>query len=667
MRAVASWWHDLTGADDGLLERDIPSWMVSLVVHMAVVVVLGTMWLAPTSDQMMLILSAVEVEEDEQPQPELQQFRFTRQEQADIGSPEIAGMEMAMSAAPLEDQLVRLPTQESHLPEIADLDAPTMFELATAPVLHKDVRIKGPAGEGAVGTLGALDRITQEILRSLEQRRTLVVWLFDRSGSMQAQREAIRARFDRIYEELGLSSVLHEATKRDDKPLLSSVIAFGQEVTFLTPDPTDDVQEIKNVVAGISNDPSGYESTFTAIGLAVQRYQSFRVQVPRRNVMVVVFTDEVGDDEAETDRVIAMCRRNEVPVYVVGVPAPFGRSEIEVKYVDPDPGYDQSVRWIPVRQGPESLMPETVQLTFSGRDTGLEDIYRIDSGFGPYCLTRLCYETGGIYFAVHANRDQVGTLVRTADTPVMSARLNFFFDPLVMRSYRPDYVPLAEYQRRLTENRAKYALVQAAQVSRVGPMDSPRLTFVLGNDENAEARMKQALDVAQRAAAVIEPRINALYEILRAGEPDRAKLSEPRWRAGYDLAMGRVLAVKVRTEAYNFMLAKVKNGYKFEDEKNNTLQLVPADEISVGSVLEKQARQARMYLERVVAEHPGTPWALLAETELKEPIGWKWTEGYTTPPPQRNANPAPNSGNRRPQPPPRPATPPRPVRQDVRL
>ncbi len=103
----------------------------------------------------------------------------------------------------------------------------------------------------------------------------------------------------------------------------------------------------------------------------------------------------------------------------------------------------------------------------------------------------------------------------------------------------------------------------------------------------------------------------------------------PRWQAGYDLSMGRVLATKVRTESYNAMLAKAKQGMRFASAKNDTWQLVPDDEISVGSVLEKQAAQAKQYLERVVHEHPGTPWAVLAQNELKQPLGWKWREIYT--------------------------------------
>ena len=102
-----------------------------------------------------------------------------------------------------------------------------------------------------------------------------------------------------------------------------------------------------------------------------------------------------------------------------------------------------------------------------------------------------------------------------------------------------------------------------------------------------------------------------------------------RWKAGFDLAMGRVLAQKVRTETYNAMLAKGKRGMQFEKEKNNTWILEPSEEISVGSKWEREASLAKELLEGVTRDHQGTPWALLADQELTVPIGWKWTETFT--------------------------------------
>ena len=145
-------------------------------------------------------------------------------------------------------------------------------------------------------------------------------------------------------------------------------------------------------------------------------------------------------------------------------------------------------------------------------------------------------------------------------------------------------------------------------------------------------------------------------ELEKLGESDREKEASLRWQAGFDLAMGRVLAVKARTEGYNQMLAAAKRGLKFSEEKNNTWVLSPSDDFgNVDSKLEKMAERARMYLNRVVKEHPGTPWAMLAERELNDKIGWKWTEKFTdlAPPPREGAgnnnnnNPAPQNDRKK--------------------
>jgi hypothetical protein len=384
--------------------------------------------------------------------------------------------------------------------------------------------------------------------------------------------------------------------------------------------------------------------------------------------MLVAVTDEAGDDQDRMEDAVMLCRRHTMPVYIVGVPAPFGRDQSLVKFVDPDPQYDQSLQYLPMHQGPESLAPEQVHLAFASA-RGLEDMDRLDSGFGPFGLTRLCYETGGIYFTVHPQKSDRASVARTSETPALYARFTHFFDPLIMRRYRPDYVTSVEYQRMLQSNRAQAALVQAAVAAGVVPMDRPVTRF----PKRDEGDLKRQLDEAQKAAAKIEPRIDALYTILKAGAVDRPKVDALRWQAGFDLAMGRVLALKVRTEGYNAMLAQLKGGRNFADPKNDTWVLRPTRTVKISSTMEKMAREAQAYLERVVDEHPGTPWAVLAERELKAPLGWEWTEDHTgvnNPPP---AQPAPAVVQ--PPPPPRPAQPqpppqlprPKPRRQDFNL
>jgi len=310
-----------------------------------------------------------------------------------------------------------------------------------------------------------------------------------------------------------------------------------------------------------------------------------------------------------------------MPVYVIGVPAPFGRQETQMKWVDPDPKYDQAAQWGTVDQGPETLQPERVKLAFF--NSKLDD-EPMDSGFGPFALTRVCYETGGIYFTVHPNRNVMRAVSR-GETEAYSAHMKYFFDPSVMRKYRPDYVSIDEYNRRLSQSKCRMALVNAARGSMIVPMESPQLKFV----KRDEGSFSEALSNAQRDAAKLEPKIDALYQALKLGEGDRDKETVPRWQAGFDLAIGRAMAVKVRTEAYNIMLAAAKSGIPQKDKKNNTYELVPADTITGNSQLAKLADKAKEYLTRVTTDHPDTPWALLAKEELSQPLGWAWKDSYT--------------------------------------
>lgn len=604
-----------------LRESETPAWLLSMLFHLATLMVM-TLFVTTQATKPPPLRVEATTTEPADPLEQSEEFAYSEIPQEEIGASSGGQGEANFALAPVMSLEAAPGALEIDEPPVALDDVAPLLEevrIATGPKFTENVPVMGAAGVGAVGAGGAIDRLTQEILLKLEERPTLVVWMFDQSGSLAKQRDDISKRFGRIYEELGvIEASRNEAfAKHEDKPLLTSIVAFGQNVTFLTPRPTDDIEEIKAAVSAVENDDSGIEHTFGAVAQVIDRYRPLRTREPRRNVMLVLFTDEAGDDENELDRTVQLARRLEIPVYCVGVPAPFGRRDVAIKYVDPDPKYDQSEQWIMVRQGPESYLPELVKI-------GDETEESLDSGFGPYSLTRLCYETGGLYFAVHPNR-KVGEKISRNETALLSARLSHFFEPEKMLAYRPDYVPIKEYQRLLKENNAREALVSAAQMSWVTPMERPELDFPKVNDADLAGRLSRA----QQAAAVLEPKIARLYEALARGEKDRAKLTVPRWQAGFDLSMGRVLALKVRTEGYNAMLAKAKQGMRFADAKNDTWQLVRDDEISVGSVLEKQAATAKQYLERVRDEHPGTPWALIAEQELAIPLGWKWREKYT--------------------------------------
>ncbi len=645
---VDAWTEEEFDDEPFWVGSEITALIGSMLVHLIVILTLALVPLTRPTDPEAVVIVATPPDYTQDRVELIEEVITSEVPQEAVGAGGLAQFEMAAASAESFAEIAEIPNPiEMESTDFGDIMVNKMFVQAVAP-MDRLVDQKGKVGEGTQGAAGAVDRITFEILKSLEERPTLVVWLFDQSGSLHRQRAEIRERFDRIYTELGIverSGAKVFRQNSNDIPLLTSVIGFGSQVKLYTEDPTDDLEEIKSIVAGIEVDTTGTERVFTAVQAAAAEYKDLRRRIsgnePRRNVLFVVVTDERGDDTEHLEPAIAACRKSGIPVYVIGVPAPFGQDHTLVKYVDPDPKFDQSPQWAEVDQGPETFLPERVQVGFTG-DFKEEPV--IDSGFGPYALTRMCYETGGIYFTVHPNRN-VSRKVNQREIDPFAADLAYFFDPVVMSRYRPDYLSPQDYVTKVKTSPLRQSLVTAAQMKPAQGLARPRTRFVKVED----AQLVGDLTTAQQAAAVLEPMLGRMSEILTPGLALRDDEESLRWRAGYDLAMGRVLAQKVRTETYNAMLARAKQGMAFKTAKNNTWILEASDEISVGSKWEREAATAKSLLASVVKEHAGTPWALLAKQELEVPLGWLWKEEFTDlSPPKPMA-----AGNNNPAPPPR--------------
>jgi hypothetical protein len=286
-------------------------------------------------------------------------------------------------------------------------------------------------------------------------------------------------------------------------------------------------------------------------------------------------------------------------VYTVGNAALFGREKGYVTWKWPD----SSTEDIEVDAGPETIEPEAIAMGFWGGNG--PDLSRMSSGYGPYALTRLCKESGGQYLI--AQEDSKGQR----------------FDPAVMRNYQPDYRPIKDYMKGLEKNKAKAALVNAAKATKVDNIPLPRLSFPAYNDNV----LRETITESQKPSAELIYKIDRLVELLNLGEKDREKVTEPRWRAAYDLAIGRALAMKVRSFGYNAMLAEMKSMPKtFQKKDSNEWKIEPSKAINAGQAVKKMERQAAMYLKRVIDENPETPWEKLAARELSTPMGWEWKE-----------------------------------------
>ena len=467
---------------------------------------------------------------------------------------------------------------------------------------------------------GALDRLTVEIIKSGESKNTNVIWLLDASVSLNYQRQLIADRFQKILQELEFANTTYD--------IKHGIYSFGQKFTKITRQLTDNSSTLKTAVESIVLDESGIENTFSAIGEVCKSEYVFGSRL-----LVIVFTDEVGDDVQYLDVVSNLARSKASMVYVVGNPAPFGKNTAQFKFVEFDPKYDQAEKWVEINQGPESLYDVVLDINSLPIDKET-----LDSGFGPFALSKLCLDTGGLYFSVHPNRGD--TKVDKKQISPLSSYISRFFDHEIMMKHRPDYRSYGIQNKEAQSHASKKALVQASSIP-LNIAGEQTLRFKAFD----EGSFVNELNMAQRFSAKLEPKINQIYTTLLSGESSYGTL-EDRWKVSYALAMGRILSTKCRIESYNLVLAEAKTGLKKKDPKSNIWILMPSKDFDLNnSLLKKCYEGSQKYLRFVVDNYPDTPWALIANEELNTPISYKWYEDYEEPPKSNNGG----GGNNNPQ------------------
>lgn len=571
--------------------RDAPAWGISLIINMAILVGMNLIIFSTVSENRLAEITTVL---DEQNPDELV-FDATSVDQVGTEgetSSFTASMQKAVEQSDEQQDKINEKLDEAMLPDVAILQD-TIVQVSTDQ-LTSEFESRGASDVQGGGTEGVMDRITFEIASSLKNSKTMVFWLFDASGSLEDRRTEIVDRFANVYKQL--------ESYGETEGLYSVAASFGEKAELLTPEPTTDIEQLKRAVIGIKEDKSGVENVFTAMGLLTQKFKKYKPSEGRWNKLVFIITDERGDDaEQYMESVITEAKRYRFRCFVVGNAAIFGQQKGFVRYVAPE---DKQTYYIPVDQGPETAFPQRIDLAFWGG--GDARLNRMSSGFGPYALTRLCAETGGMFLVT----DQGDGMA---------------YDPAVMRSYMPDYRPARVIEAEIRNNPAMFALVEASTRAIVEPIRVPTTMF----DAPSDNVLRTQITEAQKPQAELDYKLRELHQVLDAGQKGRDAIKDPRWQASFDLALGRVMAMRVRSYGYNVMLANMKSSPKtFADSKNNRWLLEASDKIETGPQIRKMAEQATEMLEGIVKKHPATPWATLAAKELERPFGWTWKEAY---------------------------------------
>lgn len=586
----------------------------SVIFHLWLVVMLASLTIdyrvpppAPVIDTNLLH------EEEAAPDPELvPKFELANPNDKELPVSEAAE---AMSVGQLKSVAPRLPSasltglQDGPALDVASISLP---DLPEGREINERIAVKGTTGDAMVTIESALDRVTWEIANHLLDHKTLVVWLLDASGSLKEQRALISARLRRIYGELGALEQAGRVVARADEALLSGVVLYGEKTTFVTPEPTDNFEKIQDAVKNAPTDASGVENVFGAVDQVVHRWQKYRTS-NGRSILLVIVTDETGDDFERLEPAILTCKRYGAKAYVIGPPAVFGRRQAFVPYRAPEDGKTYQ---LPVDLGPESYALEVPVLPFW---FGGQKYDFMSAGMGPYGLSRLVRESGGVYFltgmTTSAAFSQVGV-----------------FDPPALKPFEPDYsfATPQEYINDINRHRLRQTVMHAAELSlkyKAGP--TPNLEFRV-----TPQNFMQQLSEAQKSVAETTYMVDNMLAAFSGNlEPEYLKESSPRWRANYNLTLGRLLALKVRALEYNLNCANLKQlGTGDVTTKTNHWIFKPGRTLAAGAASRKMAAEAQRLLKRVVDDAPNTPWELLALRELSIPFGFEVVHKFDPPP-----------------------------------
>jgi hypothetical protein len=452
----------------------------------------------------------------------------------------------------------------------------------------------------------ALDQLAREILRHLKDHKITVVWVFDESISMQDDQKTIVEKFDRVSSELKQHI---DQGKKAAGALNHTIVGFGQSIDYMLKSPTDNIDQIGRTIKKLRIDSTGIENTMTTIREVAERYAALVHKDKDRKVLMVLVTDESGDDGADVEEARQALKRNHIPLYVIGRQSLFGYPFAHHRYEDP---VTHDVYHPLIRRGPETADLELYQWD------GLYDRWdEQPSGFASYELARLTKESGGIYFVLPSEEFM---RVRHREQAYSITQL---------KEYLPEYDNRLTYVEKRNASPLRQTLHAIVQEGR---------NFIYRRDfpiEHPEL-VKLAMEEGQKATVKLNYLL-AIQERLEALRKVRDREPEKRWQAHYDLMLAQTVAFEVKAYEYRALMASIVNRPPTPKSPAGADLMITwvvdhaKEPLAPKSETAKKYAEAKRLLEEVIARHPKTPWADLAQDALDRGFSVKFNEWHHNP------------------------------------
>jgi len=503
----------------------------------------------------------------------------------------------------------------------------------------------------------ALNRITQEIIRLMRKDKLLVLWLFDESESMKDDQKKIAANFHIVYKELRIvqtrgkdqpassgkkgnsdskrrKSRAEQSREMNRAVLLTAIYGYGQKVTQMLAPTADSEKIISTIREKINIDETGKENTCAAIVQVIQANRKLATQQKRKMVVIVV-SDESGDDGTAVEAARKVALVTKTPLYFLGREAVFGYPYARQRWIDPK---YKLPHWIRINRGPETSYPECLQWD------GLHARWDVfSSGFGPYEQVRLARETNGIFFVLPDTETNLAGA---------GSREERQFAADAMREYHPLWQERSIYDRERGNSKFRKTIWDV--IVALNPTEHAQ-KLIPRHDSQLNIRVRHfSVDLPQfRSQAAVEVvkaykawlTLAKAIQMLEGIEPLRASEKSTRWRANYDLARAQCRAFRVRLFQYLLRMdehvnanpprqvRKKKNEWWFgrsremvnpsdaQFERVKQAFKLKMDREEFMALLKKDEDIAREQYQLVLTRHPGTPWARRAQHELANGFG----------------------------------------------
>jgi len=197
-----------------------------------------------------------------------------------------------------------------------------------------------------------------------------------------------------------------------------------------------------------------------------------------------------------------------------------------------------------------------------------------------------------------------------------------------LEKYKPDYPDLPTLKTMLAEKPLRRVVFDALELLDKHERNL-RMSFLA--NPNVEVFRKEIMR-EQENLAIADQELFEFKEKLDKARSEFYEKETPRWRANFDLVYAQYLGRLALYREYNFVLGnKLRKDPTLQNpEKNNGWKIVPSDKMQQKETREL-ARERDKVLERVLKEHPATPWQFLAERERATSLGLKVEEAKVSP------------------------------------